>query len=107
MTSKSDRQGLRWAPDAFTELGVATLSSVPNCPRIIAVNIQIIRAFTRLRELLAENGRLRLKVEALEKKYDEQFRAVFDAIRRLLSEPPPESGEIGFKAPIDMDSGSC
>lgn len=98
VTSNVGRGGTRWLPYAFTEQGVAMLSSVLNSPRAIAVNIQIIRTFTRLRELLAENGQLRLKVEALEKRYDGQFRAVFDAIRSLLSKPPSKTDDIGFKA---------
>lgn len=73
------------------------LSSVLNSPRAILVNIQIIRTFTRLRELLADNEHLRLKVEAMEKTYDKRFKVVFDALRQLLTEPPSKTDEIGFK----------
>lgn len=97
VTLKTGRGGMGWAPFAFTEQGVAMLSSVLNSDRAILVNIQIIRTFTRLRELLAENGHLRLKLEAMEQRYDKQFKAVFDAIRQLLTEPPSSSNEIGFK----------
>ncbi len=89
--------GLRKLPLAFTEQGVAMLSSVLNSPRAILVNIQIIRTFTKLREFLAENADLRLKLEVLEQRYDKQFKIVFDAIRQLLAEPPSKKEEIGFK----------
>lgn len=89
--------GLRQPPSAFTEQGVAMLSSVLRSPRAIMVNIQIIRTFTRLRELLAENEQLRLKLEAMERRYDASFKIVFDAIRQLLADPPSTT-DIGFKA---------
>src|SRR3989338_8824197 len=89
--------GARYTPLAFTEQGVAMLSSVLNSERAIAVNIQIIRAFTRLRDHIAGNEELRLKIELMEKQYGEQFKMVFDAIRGLLSEPDNEASEIGFK----------
>jgi len=98
VTSNSEKMGLRKLPLVFTEQGVAMLSSVLNSPRAIMVNIQIIRTFTKLRELLAQDGRLRLKLEAMELRYDKQFKVVFDAIRQLLSEPPSSTDEIGFKA---------
>jgi hypothetical protein len=92
--------GLRRAtPYAFTEQGVAMLSSVLNSPRAILVNIEIMRAFVRLRRLLAEHADLARKLDALEEKYDEQFRVVFDAIRQLMA--PAESVKkrpIGFRA---------
>lgn len=75
-------------PFAFTEQGVAMLSSILNSDKAISVNIQILRAFTRMRKLLLEHKDLRWKIENMEKKYDKQFRAVFDAIKRLLSPPP-------------------
>lgn len=82
---------------AFTEQGVAMLSSVLNSNRAIQVNIQIIRTFTKLRELIATNKELREKIEKLENKYDQQFKVVFDAIKKLL-EPPaaPPPQKIGF-----------
>lgn len=93
----------RWGGDrytvcVFTEQGVAMLSSVLKSPRAILVNIQIIRTFTRLREMLANNHDLRMKIEHMEKQYDEQFRVVFDAIHRLLDKDEEQKPEIGFVA---------
>jgi len=93
----SDRMGLRKPFVVFTELGVAMLSSVLRSPRAIAVNIQIMRTFSRLREMLAENDDLRRKVEALEKQYDENFKIVFDAIRNMIADDGREMAEIGFR----------
>jgi len=90
--------GSRKCPSVFTELGIAMLSSVLRSPRAIAVNIQIMRTFSRIREMVAENADLRLKIEALEKQYDEQFKIVFDAIRRMVEENDKERTEIGFRA---------
>jgi hypothetical protein len=87
----------RAAPYAFTELGVAMLSSVLKSERAVLVNIEIMRAFARLRRLLGSHADLARKLEALEKKYDAQFKVVFDAIRQLME--PPENranGHIGF-----------
>jgi len=94
VTSKEDRKGLRHAPMAFTEHGVAMLSSVLNSPRAIQVNISIIRAFIHLRQVLADHRELSRKLNELEKKYDRQFAVVFDAIRQLM-EPPVYSAKIG------------
>jgi len=84
-------------PLAFTEQGVAMLSGVLNSDRAIAVNIQIMRAFTQLRRMLLTNANLRRKLEEMERKYDKQFAIVFRAIKELL-EPPPvkEKPPIGF-----------
>jgi len=92
--------GLRRAePYAFTEQGVAMLSSVLHSKRAIIVNIEIMRAFVRLRQLLASNVELARKLEALEKKYDAQFKVVFDAIRELMKPPEPQKKRrIGFIA---------
>ena len=81
---------------AFTQEGVAMLSSVLNSPRAIRVNIEIMRAFVRLRQILASNAGLERRLKELEKKYDAQFKVVFDAIRRLMVplERPPK--KIGF-----------
>lgn len=87
VTSKPGRGGVRYLPSVFSEQGVALLSSVLNSEQAIQVNIQIIRTFCRLRELIIDHDNLRLKLEALEKTYDEQFKIVFDALRRLLPEP--------------------
>jgi len=89
--------GSRSAPYAFTEQGVAMLSSVLRSKRAVMVNIEIMRAFVRLRQLLASNTELARKLKTLEKKYDAQFKVVFDAIRELMT--PPEPGNkrrIGF-----------
>lgn len=97
--SKSEKMGLRKKPFAFTEQGVAMLSSVLNSTRAIQVNIQIIRTFTKLRELIASNKELREKIEKLESKYDQQFRVVFEAIRQLLEPPTKSAHKIGFNLP--------
>jgi hypothetical protein len=76
------------SPNAFTEQGVAMLSSVLNSERAIEVNILIMRAFVKLRALMASHKDLARKLEDLEKKYDEQFKSVFDAIRMLMTPPP-------------------
>ena len=81
---------------AFTEHGVAMLSSVLNSPRAIQVNIAIMRAFVQLRALLSTHADLASKLEELEKKYDAQFRVVFDAIRQLMTPPDPPRKKIGF-----------
>lgn len=89
--------GVRTLPYAFTEQGVAMLSSVLRSERAIQVNIEIMRSFVKLRQLLATNAELARKLAALESKYDEQFKVVFDAIRELMK--PPEPGKkrpIGF-----------
>lgn len=97
VTSNVGRGGIRKPPYVFTEQGVAMLSSVLKSPRAIAVNIQIIRTFTKLREMLAENADLRLKIEAMEKHYGEQFAIVFEAIRRMLDDGAEPKEEIGFR----------
>lgn len=88
--------GLRHLPMAFTEQGVAMLSSVLNSKRAIQVNIQIMRAFTQLRQMLATHADLKTKIEAMESKYDEQFQVVFEAIRQLLEEDEKPKRKIGF-----------
>jgi hypothetical protein len=91
------RGGRRYLPYAFTEQGVAMLSSVLRSDRAIHVNIEIIRAFVRLRQMLASHKELARKLAALEKKYDTQFRVVFDAIRELMTPPEPKNKRpIGF-----------
>ena len=89
--------GLRRArPYAFTEQGVAMLSSVLKSKRAVKVNIEIMRAFVRLRRLLATNTDLSHKLTALEKKYDSQFKVVFDALRKLMKPPSAKKRPIGF-----------
>lgn len=100
VTSGNVKRGIRRPPLAFTEQGIAMLSSVLNSERAIAVNIQIMRTFIRLRDYLRENKELRRKIEALENKYDDQFVAIFDAIKKILQyqkEDSDPSREIGFK----------
>ena len=96
----SSRRNVSAAPYAFTEQGVAMLSSVLRSPRAAAVNIAIMRTFVQLRRLMDSNRQLARRIEALENKYDEQFAVVFDAIKRLISEDDarkelPKRG-IGF-----------
>ncbi len=87
----------RAAPYAFTEQGVAMLSSVLRSDRAIHVNIEIMRAFVRLRQMLASNVELARKLASLERKYDAQFKVVFDAIRELMAPPEPKKKRpIGF-----------
>jgi len=89
--------GRRYPPYAFTEQGVAMLSSVLHSARAVHVNIEIMRAFVRLRQMLASNVELARKLAVLEKKYDAQFRVVFDAIRELMVPPEPKKKRpIGF-----------
>ena len=96
MTSKSDKMGLRYKPMAFTEQGVAMLSSVLRSKRAIHVNIQIMRTFTQLRKMLSTHKDLKRKIESMEKKYDEQFQIVFEAIKQLLTEEDKPKKTIGF-----------
>jgi hypothetical protein len=87
----------KYPPFAFTEQGVAMLASVLRSPQAVAVNIEIIRAFVRLRQLLSSNAELTRKLNALERRYDAQFSAVFEAIRKLMEPPvPPKKRRIGF-----------
>lgn len=95
--TSSDWGGRRYPPYAFTEQGVAMLSSVLRSPRAIQVNIEIMRAFIRLRQILASHAELAQKLDALEKKYDAQFKVVFDAIRQLMAPPEPKRRPIGFR----------
>lgn len=95
--SKGEKMGLRHRPLVFTEQGVAMLSSVLGSDRAIDVNIAIMRAFVRLRELMATHKELARKIEELEKKYDAQFASVFEAIRKLMQPAPvPPKRRIGF-----------
>jgi len=94
--SKEGRGGRRYPPYAFTQQGVAMLSSVLRSDQAVHVNIEIMRAFVRLREILSTHADLAKKLENLERKYDSQFRAVFDAIRQLMAPPVPKKRPIGF-----------
>ena len=94
--SSSGWGGRRIRPHAFTEQGVAMLSSVLRSGRAIRVNIEVMRAFVRLRRMLASHADLARKLAALERKYDAQFRVVFDAIRELMAPPVRKPRSIGF-----------
>jgi len=95
-TSKQGRGGRRYAPLVFTEQGIAMLSTVLNSERAIQVNIEIMRAFVHLREMIVTHRDLARKLETLEKKYNAQFKVVFDAIRQLMAPPEPKKRKIGF-----------
>ena len=86
----------RLRPYAFTEQGVAMLSSVLRSKCAISVNIEIMRAFVKLRQIFISNAELSRRLDELESKYDKQFKIVFDAIRKLMATPPRDRKEIGF-----------
>ena len=91
----SKRGGRRYLPYVFTEQGVAMLSSVLNSDRAVQVNIAIMRVFVKLREMIASNKDLAKRLDELEKKYDAQFKVVFDALRQLMTTPEPGKKKIG------------
>jgi len=108
VTSKPRRGGRRYSPYAFTEQGVAMLSSVLGSDRAIAVNIQIMRAFVRMRELLISNRELAQKLDQLEARlerkltsHDEAIAAILSAIRELMNPTPPKRRGIGFTADLE------
>jgi hypothetical protein len=103
VTSKADKQGLRYPPMAFSEQGVAMLSSVLKSERAILVNIQIMRTFAKMRQMLSGYAELRARIEDMEANYDEQFRLVFQALKELLEAPePPPARRLGF---VDREGG--
>jgi hypothetical protein len=93
----SNRGGRRYLPYAFTEQGVAMLSTVLKSDRAIHVNIAIMRTFVQLRKLTFNDAELRNKIESVERKYDKQFRIVFDIIRKLIEPLEKSTGEFGFR----------
>lgn len=94
----SEKRNVRYRPFAFTEQGVAMLSSVLRSKRAIAVNIHIVRTFTRMRELLLTHKELREKIERMEQKYDKNFRVVFDALKQMIAMKKEEpQRKIGFR----------
>ena len=100
VTSKSGRGGRRYVPYVFTEQGVAMLSSVLNSERAIQVNIAIMRAFVKLREILSTHKELAHKLTELERKierHDEEIKVIFDAIRQLMKPPESKTKKIGFR----------
>jgi hypothetical protein len=97
--SKNRRGGRRYLPYVFTEQGVAMLSSVLNSERAVEINIEIMRAFVRLREMILSNKDLARKLDALERKFeshDVHIRSLFEAIRQLMAPPEPNKRRIGF-----------
>ena len=95
--SRGDRKAIRHRPYAFTEYGVAMLSSVLRSDRAIRVNIQIMRTFGKLREIVVHHADLQKRIDVLELRYDQQFKIIFDAMRRLITEDEESKSEIGFK----------
>ena len=93
----------KYLPYAFTEHGALMLVNVLNSERAAQTSVQVVRAFVRLRQMLASNAELARKLAALENKYDAQFKVVFDAIRQLMSPPAKPKREIGFHVKYDDD----
>jgi hypothetical protein len=102
---------VKYAPYAFTEHGAVMLAAVLDSPVAIAASIQVVRAFVRLRALVAAHEELATKLDALEQKFDQQFRVVFDAIRQLMAPPQSTASRIGFRrpdaAPTPHDAGDA
>jgi hypothetical protein len=96
VTGSQKHRDPRFPPYAFTEHGALMLANVLNSERAAQTSVQVVRAFVRLRQLLSSNTELARKLEALENKYDRQFKVVFDAIRQLMSPPKEKRREIGF-----------
>jgi len=95
--SNKGRGGRRYLPYAFTEQGVAMLASVLTSKRAVEVNIAIVRTFVKLRRILADNALLRHKIEALERKYDEQFQQVFQVLSLMVKEEEKPKTPFGFR----------
>ena len=95
-SNQSIKMGLRKLPSAFTEQGVAMLSSVLRSDRAVQVNIAIMRTFVRLRAQIATNKEFARRLDELEEKYDEQFREVFEVIREMMMSPETSKVPIGF-----------
>lgn len=112
-TSKEDKQGLRYAPFCFTEQGVTMLSCVLNSERAIAVNIQVIRVFSKMREMLLTHKDILIKLEQVEKKLmkqntrmkksEEDIQMIFAALKELLNPPQEPRPRIGFRRPDEKD----
>ena len=99
-TSKGGRGGRRKLPLVFTEHGAIMAANVLNSERAVWASVEVVRAFVHLRQLLASNKELARKLNELEKKYDRQFKIVFDAIRQLMTPPQPKRRQIGFQAKL-------
>ncbi len=106
-TSRKGQGGRRYAPYAFTEQGIAMLSSVLRSARAVQVNVAIMRTFVRLREMLATHDELRRKINAIEKRYDARFQAVFATIRQMLETPVPAKKPIGFHAKLELTTNAA
>lgn len=98
--SKAGRGGRRYMPYAFTEHGAIMAAGLINTPIAIEVSIFVVRAFVQLRQVFQSHAELARKLDALEKKYDAQFKVVFDAIRRLMEPPRPRRRQVGFHAEL-------
>ena len=96
-TSKKARGGRRKRPYAFTEHGAIMAANVLSSKRAVEASVQVVRAFVKLRQMMASNHELALKLDELERKYNHQFKIVFDAIRELMTPPPPKIKPIGFR----------
>lgn len=96
--SKTGRGGRRYLPYVFTEHGAIMAANILNSDTAVEASVQVVRAFVKLRQMLASNAELAKKVEALEKKYDAQFKVVFDAIKKLMLPPEKPKAGIGFTA---------
>ncbi len=103
---KGRGQHAKYLPYAFTEQGVAMLSSVLRSPRAIQVNVEVMRAFVRLRQLISASSELARKVAALELRYDSNFKIVFEAINQLLDPPEKPRRPIGFSTEPGQDPHS-
>jgi hypothetical protein len=107
VTGSQKHRDPRFPPYAFTEHGASMLANVLNSERAAQTSVMVVRAFVRLRQMLASNAELARKLEAMEKKYDRQFKVVFDAIRQLMSPPEPKRREIGFHVKYDDDKSKA
>jgi hypothetical protein len=96
VTSSRGHGGRRYLPYVFTEHGALMAANILNSPRAVEASVQVVRACVRMRNMLASNAELAKKVEALESKYDAQFKVVFDAIKKLMLPPAKTRGGIGF-----------
>jgi len=97
-TSKMEgRGGVRYLPYAFTEHGVLMLSNILNSEKAVKVSIQVIRAFSKLKQMLSTHEDLKKKIEEMENRYDHQFRIIFDAIKQLIEEDLKPKRDIGFE----------
>lgn len=96
-TGSQKHRDPRFLPWAFTEHGAIMAATVLNSKQAVAMSVYVVRTFIRLRQMLASNAEVARKLEAIEKKYDAQFKVVFDAIRKLMAQPEPKEKKIGFR----------